>query len=1263
MTFVEYTDKILNNLFETTSKWVNQHNSKPLTVPQYLANISNAVEDVINNLNVKLTPNNRNQVATIFGRYMVTFWLLDFSLLRQPNKPKELKTLITKINVTQTCTYLTPIIVSQIFDAVLVGNDLLTNTSKPGPKGKEFLDSLSKDVRDLLLRKDFDKEDLIKLVIFRLIYNVNDKWELKKIFEETTQDSDEYVYIDVVLPPEKTKQDSTFLKLCTASHNDIQAYADMLSELNAVKHTTDFMKALDFLFLKGLAIPVTDDFSRFHVNKDLLPTKGTNTDDHETIRVNSLINKVTAARDIKLADENELWLKDKKGLRMLPFNHLQEVKIVNKMYDSPSSGLRQNLHLYQELRSYLLRHYFDATSNEELHYVAKHPMTCIRIISLNNPDTGYDLRNIITNEEITLAGIVLTSNSYHLLQALNNGEKPTILPFKKLDGELQSIFYPSSPSYYLQIKADDTNDVIHELIRISKQVSSELALESANEFHTPSKRLMAFRQICGDKNEINKLFWLYGAQLLNLSKTIIKLPTDPGHIKRRRSLKLVQRCAHSLLSSRKDRLTAMTQLVQRYAVPSEDDTPVCRSCGENIQGLMTQLGKAELDDESGEYIVTQIANPGELKYSRDFLNLQTLIDDLDNILHQRVARMFHLHALIGTDIKPSSLRTSIVRDTLQLFSHHTVLQDGVNEDQRTEMLGSSVGSTLIKTNVFLTDTLIRDRRNNQEQYNLLIIYLLVVILLYCGETEIVTLSQHVPSKMCGLPSFNKNSKFFKDLYLPPKSSINTMPIFCYLLFTGSCLINYYGLFVSQENQKEDIIKQLVVTSIDILGSTIVCQDNTQIHKLIGNRFMAKRKPVFENTRVMQRIEGTQNNVKPEKDSKLKWKLGQNKRWMYNLVAKRYRSVTTSKYTSGRFVTNSNQKITYIKKPDLIRRLQKEHRDLVFTVLPSSYKRPAIEKVPCKVNREKVSSELKQLGKLFPATSIFHEDTLTITHNYQGLVASKYQVTVPLSTLQKDTVSTENKSKVPALLFTVPNKKIKMVFHASHLYFIGYFTNKNTFYKYKGQSLYAIKNDSLKTRLESISRNDDETFEPSEVSIIKELLRRRPDLGEVDIKSFLLNPKNNPHNISKTDITLSTEMARKNELSESLQMLHDSITRICASLGITKTTERQTNSHCGLVLNIIEYTSTSLSRKTHSIEEVEEIINKHLPSNTQTNLLSDLMLRSKTLSSALNINTSTTTPGEVNDADNNEDQDNEETPGLEEMTNDLDVDGEIYDTEE
>jgi hypothetical protein len=244
-----------------------------------------------------------------------------------------------------------------------------------------LLNIIGEDYFEKYLFIEDNLHNVLKTLIFKQIYLLEEKNDIIKLLQDAEQDEGEYKYIDIVVSKEEKLIDFTFLQNLLRTDttrselfrsNIANEYYEFLEEhkkdkeLNIIGNT----KILDFLFSNKIFIPITEEFIRYHKNTERYDKDITGElKDRDATKIKYIINKINKVSNmystiyeknqkLKL-DAMNLFYKALEYKDAVLYNDFEEIKIVNKLTFSENTSDLDYLVDLENMRTYSYLNYKD----------------------------------------------------------------------------------------------------------------------------------------------------------------------------------------------------------------------------------------------------------------------------------------------------------------------------------------------------------------------------------------------------------------------------------------------------------------------------------------------------------------------------------------------------------------------------------------------------------------------------------------------------------------------------------------------------------------------------------------------------------------------------------------------------------------------------------------------------------------------------------------------------------------------------------------
>lgn len=297
---------------------------------------------------------------------------------------------------------------------ILTADQQKIDMLKTRPDYKEvilFLNSLGMDfiVKNIKLdgegvkgNKNDQCHNILKTIIFLLLYKTNEKKEIFRLLENSEQIDEEYMFIDIVVPKQQYVDYSSIEKLI-GSKQDVKNLSNYFWKF-LKQHEKDILKPPEstddkilLLIQSGILTPICDDFLLYHkdserYDKTVDPNKIKKKEDTKIRYIINKIDNVTelysdqVKRDEKLASniKKQFYapLLNKKAIIV---NHHEDIHIINKFLNQGKRSVENNEY-FNDLLHYKLYPYVNFKDFDQAGFSISMPKTIdiVRSVSLEN---------------------------------------------------------------------------------------------------------------------------------------------------------------------------------------------------------------------------------------------------------------------------------------------------------------------------------------------------------------------------------------------------------------------------------------------------------------------------------------------------------------------------------------------------------------------------------------------------------------------------------------------------------------------------------------------------------------------------------------------------------------------------------------------------------------------------------------------------------------------------------------------------------------
>ena len=276
-------------------------------------------------------------------------------------------------------------------------------------------------IDNFLIKDNF--HNILKTLIFKQIYIKEEKNEMLGFLNQEEKEKGEYKYIEIIVSNEKKlidfNQIQKFLsiqQLKSGLADEIYNYLVEMRETKEfiIKENQDFV---NFLFSKGILIPISEEFIRFHDDNEKYDPESIISDnlrERDASKIKYIINKMNNVRNyysplmdknpkLKLDTEN-LFHKSQEHRQAVLINENEELKIVQKLKMSESAADADLLFDLENIRKYAYTNYKNF-SKDRFKLRTSKPISSIRLINLKKKKSPIELRIGHDNLELSVVGV------------------------------------------------------------------------------------------------------------------------------------------------------------------------------------------------------------------------------------------------------------------------------------------------------------------------------------------------------------------------------------------------------------------------------------------------------------------------------------------------------------------------------------------------------------------------------------------------------------------------------------------------------------------------------------------------------------------------------------------------------------------------------------------------------------------------------------------------------------------------------------------
>jgi hypothetical protein len=283
--------------------------------------------------------------------------------------------------------------------------------------GEDFVEN------NFLIKDNF--ENIIKTIIFREIYLIEEKKMINDILNEIDKEKGEYKYIEIIISNSKKLVDFNIIQkfltinqLRSGLAEEIYNYLEENQEIKEIiiNENQDF---INYLFSNKIIIPITEEFLRFHKDSEKYDSDIENKKDDTKVKyiitkMNNIRNYYSPIiqKNYKLKLEISKYFYKNLDPRMaVLYNDNEEIKIIQKLSSSNNPLDFDLLIELQNLRKYSYVNF----KNSSRDYIKLRPgksIDAIRLINLEKKKGAIETRIGNSNIDLNIVGVVF--NPYRL---------------------------------------------------------------------------------------------------------------------------------------------------------------------------------------------------------------------------------------------------------------------------------------------------------------------------------------------------------------------------------------------------------------------------------------------------------------------------------------------------------------------------------------------------------------------------------------------------------------------------------------------------------------------------------------------------------------------------------------------------------------------------------------------------------------------------------------------------------------------------------
>ena len=276
-------------------------------------------------------------------------------------------------------------------------------------------------IDNFLIKDNF--HNIIKTLIFTQIYIKEEKNEILSFLNQDEKEQGEYKYIEIIVSNEKKIVDfNQIQKLLTLQQLKSGLAEEIYNYLVEMKDTKEFIirenqDFINFLFTKGILIPISEEFLRYHDDNEKYDPEslvGDNLKDRDATKIKYIISKMNNVRNyysplldnnpkLKLETKN-LFHKSHDPRQAILVNENEELKIVQKLKMSENAIDADLLFDLENMRKYAYTNYKNF-SKDGFKLRTTKTIQSIRDINIQKKKSPLELRIGHDNIELNVIGV------------------------------------------------------------------------------------------------------------------------------------------------------------------------------------------------------------------------------------------------------------------------------------------------------------------------------------------------------------------------------------------------------------------------------------------------------------------------------------------------------------------------------------------------------------------------------------------------------------------------------------------------------------------------------------------------------------------------------------------------------------------------------------------------------------------------------------------------------------------------------------------
>ena len=276
-------------------------------------------------------------------------------------------------------------------------------------------------IDNFLIKDNF--HNILKTLIFKQIYIKEEKNEIIEFLNQIEKGVGDYIYIEIVVSNEKKIVDfNQIQKFLSGQQLKIGLADEIYNYLIETRETKEFIikenkDFINFLFSKGILVPISEEFIRYHDNNEKYDTDSSRSDNlksRDSSKIKYITNKLNNVKNyyspminknpkLKL-DIEKLFHKSHDPRQAILINENEELNIIQKLKISENTADMDLLFDLENIRKYAYVNY-KHFSKDRFKLRTSKPISSIRLINLKKKKAPIELRTGHNNLELSVVGV------------------------------------------------------------------------------------------------------------------------------------------------------------------------------------------------------------------------------------------------------------------------------------------------------------------------------------------------------------------------------------------------------------------------------------------------------------------------------------------------------------------------------------------------------------------------------------------------------------------------------------------------------------------------------------------------------------------------------------------------------------------------------------------------------------------------------------------------------------------------------------------